>query len=78
VLKNNPEVRVAVTGHTDQTGSEGYNNVLSYNRAMAAIEFLVSQHGMAATRLVLDWAGEATAMVPVKAPRSSTAALNSA
>lgn len=65
VLKNNPEVRIAVTGHTDQTGSERYNNVLSYNRAMAAIEFLVSQHGVARTRLVLDWAGEATAMVPV-------------
>jgi outer membrane protein OmpA-like peptidoglycan-associated protein len=66
VLKNNSKVRVAVTGHTDQKGSEGYNNVLSYNRAKAAIEFLVSQHGIARERLVLDWAGEATALVPEK------------
>lgn len=65
VLKNNAEVRIAVTGHTDQTGPENYNNVLSYNRAMAAIEFLVNQHGIARTRLVLDWAGETTTMVPV-------------
>ncbi|MBK9336815.1 MAG: OmpA family protein [Lewinellaceae bacterium] len=66
VLKNNSKIRVAVTGHTDQTGSEGYNNVLSYNRAKAAIEFLVGQHGISRDRLVLDWAGEATAMVPAK------------
>jgi outer membrane protein OmpA-like peptidoglycan-associated protein len=66
VLKNNSKVRIMVTGHMDQTGSEGYNNVLSYNRAKAAIEFLVTQHGIARDRLVLDWAGESTAMVPAK------------
>ncbi len=66
VLKNNSDIRVAVTGHTDATGSEGYNNVLSYNRAKAAIEFLVNQHGIARDRLVLDWAGEASALVPAK------------
>lgn len=66
VLKGNSKVRVKVTGHTDMTGSEGYNNVLSYNRAKAAIEFLVSQHDIARDRLVLDWAGEGTSMVPSK------------
>ncbi|MBL7775186.1 MAG: OmpA family protein [Saprospiraceae bacterium] len=64
VLKNNSKVRIQVTGHTDQTGSEKYNNVLSYNRAKAAIEFLVNQHGIARDRLVLDWAGEGSALVP--------------
>lgn len=66
VLKNNSKVRVAVTGHTDAVGSEGYNNVLSYNRAMAAIEFLVNQHGISRDRLVLDYAGEGSALVPAK------------
>ncbi|MEQ1743880.1 MAG: OmpA family protein [Saprospiraceae bacterium] len=66
VLKNNSKVRVAVTGHTDAVGSEGYNNVLSYNRAMAAIEFLVNQHGISRDRLVLDYAGEGSALVPDK------------
>lgn len=66
VLKGNSKVRIAVTGHTDARGSEGYNNVLSYNRAKAAIEFLVSQHGIARERLVLDYAGESAAMVPSK------------
>lgn len=66
VLKNNSKVRVAVTGHTDAVGSEGYNNVLSYNRAMAAIEFLVNQHGISRDRLVLDYAGEGSTLVPAK------------
>jgi len=66
VLKNNPEIRVAVTGHTDLSGKEGYNNVLSYNRAKAAIEFLVSQYGISRDRLVLDWAGEGVSLVPDK------------
>ena len=66
VLKNNPDVRIVATGNTDQTGSEKYNNVLSYNRAKAAIEFLVNQYGISRDRLVLDWAGEANVLVPVK------------
>ena len=66
VLKNNSDVRIAVTGNTDQSGPEKYNNVLSYNRAKAAIEFLVNQYGISRDRLVLDWAGEANTLVPVK------------
>jgi outer membrane protein OmpA-like peptidoglycan-associated protein len=31
---------VVAVGHTDARGSEGYNNVLSFNRAKAAIEML--------------------------------------
>ena len=66
VLKNNTDVRIAVTGNTDLSGSERHNNVLSYNRAKAAIEFLVNQYGISRDRLVLDWAGETNALVPVK------------
>ena len=66
VMKNNPSIRVAVTGHTDLSGQEGYNNVLSYNRAKSAIEFLVSQYGIGRDRLVLDFAGETVSMVPDK------------
>ena len=64
VLKQNPEIKVAVIGHTDQSASARYNNVLSYNRAKAAIDFLVSQHGIARDRLILNWGGEDTALVP--------------
>jgi outer membrane protein OmpA-like peptidoglycan-associated protein/opacity protein-like surface antigen len=64
VLKNNPDLKVVAVGNTDARGSEGYNNVLSYNRAKAAIETLVSNFGISRDRLILNWAGEATKLVP--------------
>lgn len=66
VLKQNPTLKVVAVGNTDARGPEGYNNVLSYNRAKAAIDFLVSQHGIDRNRLILNWAGESTSIVPVK------------
>ncbi|MBV6439546.1 MAG: hypothetical protein EPGJADBJ_01188 [Saprospiraceae bacterium] len=65
VLKQNPTLKVVAIGNTDHRGSEGYNNVLSYNRAKAAIDFLVSQHGIDRNRLILNWAGESSTIVPV-------------
>ena len=64
VLKNNPDLKVVAVGNTDARGSEGYNNVLSFNRANAAIEALVSQFGVSRDRLILNWAGESTKLVP--------------
>lgn len=63
VLKQNPELKVAVIGHTDRSASNRYNNVLSYNRAKAAIDFLVGKYGIDRSRLVLTWGGEDTALV---------------
>ncbi len=64
VLKQNPDIRVAVLGYTDKSSSDRYNNVLSYNRAKAAIDFLVAQHGISRDRLVLTWGGEEKTLVP--------------
>jgi len=66
VLKNNPNLKVVAVGHTDDRGPEGYNAVLSYNRAKAAIETLVSQYGVSRDRLILNWAGETANLVPEK------------
>lgn len=66
VLKSHPEIKVVVVGHTDDRGSEGYNAVLSYNRAKAAIETLVSQYGVSRDRLILNWAGKTSTLVPQK------------
>lgn len=71
VLKQNPDLKIAVTGHTDSRGSEKYNNVLSYNRAKSAIEFLVSQHGIARERLILNWTGEGSPLIPVTGSNGS-------
>lgn len=71
VMKNNPGIKIVVTGHTDATGSEANNNVLSYNRAKSAIDFLVSQHGISRDRLILNWAGESQKLVPATGSNST-------
>ncbi|MBF0622647.1 MAG: OmpA family protein [Magnetococcales bacterium] len=50
VLKNNPEVRFQVDGHTDDRGSLALNNRLSQKRADSVRHFLV-QHGAHADKL---------------------------
>ncbi|MGB0863862.1 MAG: OmpA family protein [Saprospiraceae bacterium] len=60
VLKKNPSLNVVVEGHASSTSSVGVNNRLSYKRAKAAIDFLVSNYGISASRLTLRYAGEAS------------------
>jgi OmpA-OmpF porin, OOP family len=67
VMKSNPSIRVVVTGHTDRRDDDRYNNVLSYNRANAAIAHLVNTYGISRDRLVLNYAGEGTNIIPTEA-----------
>lgn len=64
VLKSNPSVRIAVTGFTDKTASDGYNDGLSYRRAQNAIDALVKRFGVDRSRLVLTYQGEDNTLVP--------------
>lgn len=64
VMKANPSIRVVATGHTDKLSNDTYNRVLSYNRAKAAIDYLVSNYGISRDRLVLNWGGEENNLVP--------------
>lgn len=41
LLKNNPDVMVEISGHTDNQGSAAHNTILSENRAKAVKEYLV-------------------------------------
>jgi Outer membrane protein and related peptidoglycan-associated (lipo)proteins len=66
VLRANPKIRVAIQGFTDKRASETYNQVLSYNRARAAKEFLVNRYGVSADRLVLKYEGEDNVLVPTE------------
>jgi len=50
VLKNNPEVKVQVQGHTDNFGTAAYNKRLSEKRAAAVKQYLVGK-GVNAKRL---------------------------
>jgi len=49
-LKQKPTLRLEISGHTDNTGSDAINNRLSQARAKAVVDYLV-QHGIAADRL---------------------------
>jgi len=49
-LTLNKQTRIEISGHTDSTGSETHNMILSENRAKAVRDYLV-QAGIAASRL---------------------------
>ncbi|MFQ5651223.1 MAG: OmpA family protein [bacterium] len=42
ILKNNPEMKVEILGHTDHVGTEAYNLWLSEQRAHAVVDYLIS------------------------------------
>ena len=67
VMQRNSNIRVAVSGYTDATSSQGYNDNLSYNRSEAAINYLTTKYGIARDRFVLDYNGENTMIVDTQA-----------
>ena len=52
LLFDNPGIRIEISGHTDSTGSEDYNQKLSYNRAKSLKDALI-QKGVARNRIVI-------------------------
>ena len=68
VLRDYPQTRLQVAGHTDQSGSEAYNQELSERRALAVKSALV-QRGVADYRIDTIGFGESM-------PISSEAAIN--
>ncbi|MFK7885784.1 MAG: OmpA family protein [Gammaproteobacteria bacterium] len=57
-LKNNPEIRVEVGGHTDSTGAASYNQSLSQKRAASVAAYLAAR-GVDAGRMSSKGYGEA-------------------
>lgn len=63
VMQKNPGLQVVAHGHTDKVASNSYNNVLSYNRAQTAIDYIVSKFGIDRSRFILNWGGEDSTLV---------------
>ena len=63
VMKMCPNVCVAVVGHTDARNSNDYNSVLSYNRAKASMDYLISNYGIDRNRFKLMYGGEESPMM---------------
>ena len=51
LLKNDPDLKLEVAGHTDNTGDKAHNQMLSEGRANAVVVALVTKYGIDAGRL---------------------------
>ena len=58
-----PHVRISVSGHTDNVGSDRYNMKLSKKRAKAVKKYLVDR-GIAKDRFELHWFGKSDPINP--------------
>jgi outer membrane protein OmpA-like peptidoglycan-associated protein len=61
LMKETPELRLRVEGHTDATGSASYNVSLSQERALSVAQYLEAQ-GISADRLMLVGKGKSEPM----------------
>jgi outer membrane protein OmpA-like peptidoglycan-associated protein len=57
-----------IDGHTDSTGSEKYNDDLSYDRAIEYAMHLVANNGVDPNRVFVKGFGEAKPIAPNNAP----------
>ncbi len=56
-LKENPSVEIEIAGHTDNKGSDEYNETLSQGRSQAVVDYIISQ-GIDTGRLSAHGYGE--------------------
>ncbi len=57
IMQENPDMKLAIDGHTDNTGKPDKNQVLSENRANSVKNYLVSK-GIAESRLTAQGHGD--------------------
>ena len=57
VMKQNPELKLSIVGHTSAEGDSATNRKLSEARAYAAVTFLIEQEGIDASRLKAEGKG---------------------
>jgi outer membrane protein OmpA-like peptidoglycan-associated protein len=63
VMNSHPDMKIVAHGYTDNRSSNEYNNVLSYNRANAAIQYLMENYNLPRERFILSYGGEQTPIV---------------
>ncbi|MCS6823445.1 MAG: OmpA family protein [Cytophagaceae bacterium] len=69
ILKDNPNIKVELSGHTDSDGSDEHNMRLSEARAKAVVQYLLNK-GIKADRLVAKGYGETQPQVPNDTPEN--------
>lgn len=64
VLKENPDVKIRITGHTDSDGNDALNLDLSKRRAASVKQELAGTFGIEASRIDTDGKGETQPIAP--------------
>jgi OOP family OmpA-OmpF porin len=59
VMKNNPDLKVVIEGHTDNVGGKDFNEKLSAKRANSVKDYLTKNFGIAESRLTAKGYGMA-------------------
>ncbi|HEX7879932.1 MAG TPA: OmpA family protein [Candidatus Eisenbacteria bacterium] len=67
-LKENPEVKVTITGHTDDVGDTAANQLLSEKRAAAVAASLAADFGVDAARMTAAGKGESAPIAKNDSP----------
>ncbi|EMO28856.1 OmpA family protein [Leptospira interrogans serovar Bataviae str. HAI135] len=68
-LKENSNVKIKITGHTDLNGDTQENLILSRNRANSVKDYLVKK-GIDPERIITDGKGSSEPVVPQKNPET--------
>jgi outer membrane protein OmpA-like peptidoglycan-associated protein len=58
ILNKYPDTNIEIQGHTDNTGTDAYNQTLSEKRAQAVANHLIKDHNVAASRVSTKGFGE--------------------
>ncbi|MBK8506951.1 MAG: OmpA family protein [Saprospiraceae bacterium] len=64
VLQQHPNVNLVVKGFSDNRNPADYNAVLSYRRANAAIDYIVTRYDIPRNRFMIQYGGEEAPLVP--------------
>ncbi len=63
IMEDNPDIFIELGSHTDSRAGDNYNLELSFNRAKAAVEYIISQ-GIRRERIVARGYGESQLLIP--------------
>ncbi len=63
LLIDNPDIKIEISAHTDNVGSDGYNQKLSAKRAQSVVDYLING-SLPLERLIAKGYGESTPIAP--------------
>ncbi len=64
ILTENPDIKIEIGGHTDNRGSDVYNQKLSQERAESVRLYLIEKHAIEGSRLFAKGYGESQPVAP--------------